>query len=336
MKRKFFILLIIFLSFSLIADRNNHGVIITGTTPDLAESKNFPMLFDGQFLKYELVEEKSKYTEDPYNSFWNDTYLMWELLWYYQKFSLFEYSTIKEFDRIFVLYGQGSDDTPDNPRYTGAYHDGHGWEWPYYITDYSATHDHLDTVVHNLSEGYQFSGISIDSMGADDYLTVWTFDHGTSAWITHSVDISNINNPQPLDYSFVADLGDGIDVEGNYAYTVGYYSDEEGIRRGLVTVTDISNPSNLQERGILKLKDRPRAIDVVGSYAYVVTYHAYDSTFLVVDISNPDSLEIIGKTLAYGDCEDVEVKDTLAFTVDGETSHSLIMINIKYPSNPQF
>jgi len=333
MKRIIYVVLIMVVSFSLIAGSNNHAVVITGSTPDLAKgSGNFPMLFDGQFMKYEY--EESRYTNDPYNAFWNDTYLTWELLWYYQKFSLFEYSFVKDFDHIFVLYGDGEDDDPPNPRYTGEHHDVHGWAWPYYITDYPADHDYLDLVVHNLSEGYSVLGYPIDPMGEDDHLFCWTFDHGTSAWITHSVDISDINNPQPLDYSFVAELGDGIDIKGNYAYTVGYYR-EEGIWKGLVMATDITDPSNLQEKGILELKDRPRAIDVVGDYAYVVTYQTYDNTFLVVDVSDPDKLEIVGKTMNFGYLEDVEVKDTLAFTIDRATSKSLYMINIKDPNDPQ-
>ncbi|MCK4525759.1 T9SS type A sorting domain-containing protein [candidate division WOR-3 bacterium] len=339
MKRVFYVVLIMFITFSLVSERNNHAVVITGSTPELAKgSGEFPMLFDGQFLRDKFGE--GKYTNDPYNSFWNDTYLTWELLWYYQKFSLFEYygiSGYKEIDHIFVLYGDGVDSDPPWERYTGAWHHDHGWEWPYDITDYSANHYDLNTVVHNLTEGYNVGGHQIDPMGEDDHLFCWTFDHGTSAWITHSVDISNIEDPQPLDYSFVADMGDGIDVQGDYAYTIGFYRHEVNYK-GLLTVTDITDPTNLQERGILELgRNRPRAIDVAGDYAYIVTYRFSSDCegFLVVDISDPDHPEIVGEVIGYGRFEDVEVKDTLAFAIDAEVSNQLYMINIKDPNNPQ-
>ncbi|MCK4421093.1 hypothetical protein KAW48_04770, partial [candidate division WOR-3 bacterium] len=230
-------------------------------------------------------------------------------------------------------YGDGVDSDPPWERYTRAWHHDHGWEWPYDITDYSANHYDLNTVVHNLTEGYNVGGHQIDPMGEDDHLFCWTFDHGTSAWITHSVDISNIEDPQPLDYSFVADMGDGIDVQGDYAYTIGFYRHEVNYK-GLLTVTDITDPNNLQEKGFLELLDRPMAIDVVGDYAYVVTRHVYDDAFLVVDISDPDHPEIVGKVLNYR-FEDIEVKDTLAFTIDRFIAKRLCMINIKEPNNPQ-
>lgn len=314
------------------SERNNHAVLINASTPELGEnSEYFPMLYDGQFLKAESGGKGA--SKGSYNAFWNDTYLMWELLWYYQKFSLFEYSNNKYRDRIFILYGDGSDYFTINPRYKGERHDEHGWETPYFITDYKADNQHLDTVVYELSEGYEFwidtiGYIEVDSMGEDDYLYFWTFDHGVSAWITHSVDISDINNPQPLDYSFIAEGGSGIDVEENYAYAVGYYS---GSDKGLLTVTDISNPNNLQERGILELESKPEGVDVVGDYAYIVKDPPLE--FVIVNISDLDSMFIVYHTdLSGGAPTDIEVKNDRAFiSTDGGFWH---LYDVSNPEEP--
>jgi hypothetical protein len=84
---------------------NHNAVLICGDTPDLegAGPKNF------------YIEGR-----ESYDMFWNDTYLMWELMWIKAKFNL--HGSAPDSDRIHVLYGDGYDWSKMGWRYnTGSF-----------------------------------------------------------------------------------------------------------------------------------------------------------------------------------------------------------------------
>ena len=318
------IILIMLLGLSLLGARNNNAVLITGDNPTTAKDMTyFPSLFNGEFLRYEFSESKFTGENNPYNAFWNDTYLMWELMWFYGKFSL--YGNEKSSDHIFVLYGEGEDTPVDYDRYTGEFHKYDGWEWPWYITDFPATHEYLDTVVRYLSQGDPNYGY--EPMDENDYLYTWTFDHGTASWTLHSFSVSDPSNPVPLDYAFANQISDGLDIDGNFAYNVSY-----GNYKGFLEITDITNPAQVVERGVLELSDRPRAVDVAGNYAYVVTLGFAANSFIVVDVSDPDHPVKKGSTITTNYLMDVEVIGNKAYTVT--RNGALYEVDVSNPSSP--
>ncbi|HDO28005.1 MAG TPA: T9SS type A sorting domain-containing protein, partial [Bacteroidetes bacterium] len=96
-----------------------------------------------------------------FEEFWYDTYLMWEMLVFEKGYSD---------ENIFVLFASGTDFTKPNmwSRYTAAEH---GLD---HITDFSATITNVENVFTGLTTG---SG-GFPQVTEDDFLFVWTFDHG--------------------------------------------------------------------------------------------------------------------------------------------------------------
>lgn len=96
-----------------------------------------------------------------YEEFWYDTYLMWEMLVYEKGYSN---------ENVFVLFAGGQDFTKPNmwSRYTAATH---GLD---HITDFSASINNVTEVFGGLANG---SG-GFPQVTEDDFLFVWTFDHG--------------------------------------------------------------------------------------------------------------------------------------------------------------
>ena len=105
------------------------------------------------------------YHEDwPYSEqvMWHDTFLMWEML----------FNLGWNDDKIFVLFDEGEDWDyyETNPWYTVEYHDYDEEPWEIdIITDYSAYLADVQYVFNNIINPY---------MTEDDFLFVWTFDHG--------------------------------------------------------------------------------------------------------------------------------------------------------------
>lgn len=121
---------------------------------------------------------------DPngYDEFWNDTFLMWE--------TLFTFGWRDE--NIYVLYANGEDTIFNNPRYqpeTYAL-----WDIEH-ITDDSAYVNDVEDVFNDLAA----------TMTDEDYLFVFTFDHGGSAG--NNVSSILLMDGQMWDYEF-ADLVD--------------------------------------------------------------------------------------------------------------------------------
>ena len=101
--------------------------------------------------------------DSPKVEFWYDTYLIWEMLVFEKGYSN---------ENVFVLFADGVDYSIVNPniweRYTAAYH---GLD---YITNYSATITNVEDVFNGLATG---TG-GFPQVTEDDFLFVWTFDHG--------------------------------------------------------------------------------------------------------------------------------------------------------------
>lgn len=101
--------------------------------------------------------------ENESHEFWNDTFLFWELLT--QKFGYLN-------ENVYVLYSQGVDyfitHTWVNQRYTPLQ-----YQIPY-ITDYEASYNNVEMVFQGLATGSN----GFPHLTEDDFLFVWTFDHG--------------------------------------------------------------------------------------------------------------------------------------------------------------
>jgi len=93
---KYLLITVVTLLPLFIYPQNYYAVLITGDTPYL--EADGPKNWNG-----------GEYSKLGFDEFWNDTYLMWELL-YENGFSN---------DNIFVLFGNGEDwnDLGNNPRY---------------------------------------------------------------------------------------------------------------------------------------------------------------------------------------------------------------------------
>ena len=156
MKTKCFLLVLLFicagLYTALAQNPQKYAVIITGDAPGDG--------YQGQFAN----------PNSNYNEFWNDTYLMWEML--VTKFGF-------DHTKVFVLYAEGTDYVSQNPRYTyinaaipGLTH----------ITDYSATISNVQNKLGGLVNGSN----GMPQMTQDDFLFIFTFGHGVlDATLTH-------------------------------------------------------------------------------------------------------------------------------------------------------
>ncbi len=147
MKTKRFLLVLLFICAgmygTLAQNPQKYAVIITGDSPGDG--------YQGQFAN----------PNSNYNEFWNDTYLMWEML--VTKFGF-------DHNKVFVLYAEGSDYASQNPRYTVA----HSGLLIDHITDFPATVLKVNTVLSGLADGSN----GIPQVTADDFLFVFTFGHG--------------------------------------------------------------------------------------------------------------------------------------------------------------
>lgn len=121
----------------------------------------FTMLNAAEKYAVLITGEKAPHFNNPYAAFWNDTYLMWEMLY------------LKGFDpkNIYVLYSDGVDGGEDQPSYISPryFPANAGFTTPgYQITDYPATVGSIEEVTSILQ------GKSTEN----DFLFVWTFGHG--------------------------------------------------------------------------------------------------------------------------------------------------------------
>lgn len=125
-------------------------VVIAGT--HLAVATNYAVLIEGD-------------SPIDYDEFWNDTFLMYEIL----------IDNGFDPDNIFVLYYNGTDHASANPRYQPGSPENSHIVGP--ITDYAATIANVTLVFNGLANGDALNGIP--QMTGNDFLFVWTFDHGS-------------------------------------------------------------------------------------------------------------------------------------------------------------
>lgn len=171
MLRKIILTAVIILTVTSLIQAENYAVLITGCTPDT--SYNYPAL-------------------DSYDSFWNDTFLMWEALF------LFGWKD----ENIFVIFGEGEDWTWEEPYQDPRYVAETNYNQPPWnitqITDYSAYYEDVENIFNWLAEGNPAQGIP--QMTSDDFLFVWTFDHGV--WDPRYVGLRLMNNEVIWDWEF--------------------------------------------------------------------------------------------------------------------------------------
>lgn len=97
---------------------------------------------------------------EEYDEFWNDTYLMWEML---QEKGFSQ-------ENIIVLFAGGEDYSVTNQNIADRYKPEQGVT----VTDYSASIANVNAVFNGLANG---TG-DFPEVTPDDFLLVWTFDHG--------------------------------------------------------------------------------------------------------------------------------------------------------------
>lgn len=156
----------------------NYAIIITGDTP--TSSSNSPV------KNWNNAQGANSY--GGYDEFWNDTYMMWETL----------YSMGFEDENIFVLYGDGDDYNSANERYRAF--DNFGLSS---ITDYSATTQNVNNIFNWLANGNTSQGIP--QMTNDDFLFIYTFDHGNSSGNNNSTLILMDGYITDTDFASLAD-----------------------------------------------------------------------------------------------------------------------------------
>ncbi|MCK4678942.1 MAG: T9SS type A sorting domain-containing protein [Bacteroidales bacterium] len=157
-KSKFLVLLIALTSiFGVSNAQEKYAVLITG---DYAIS-DIPL--EEQWNQGQGKDENGYFPE-----FWYDTYLMWEMLVKDPEQGGFGYTD----ENVFVLFANGEDFYFENM--SARYNADISYPNYYPITDYPATYSNVEAVFTGLATG---TG-DFPQVTEDDFLFVWTFDHG--------------------------------------------------------------------------------------------------------------------------------------------------------------
>jgi hypothetical protein len=148
MKTKTFTLLVALLIATLGFSQQKYAMIINAYAPETDDSEN----------SWALANP----TDELLYEFWNDVYLMWEML----------YERGFKDENIFVCFNYGKDYPVNNPwyneRYTAAKHD------LTQITDYRAYNSAVDSVLTGLAHG----SLGFPQIQEDDFFVLYTFGHG--------------------------------------------------------------------------------------------------------------------------------------------------------------
>lgn len=131
--------------------QQKYAVLITGDYAGMSYSVPLSDQWNGG-------QGKSTY---GFDEFWNDTFLMWEML---QTKGYFP-------ENIFVLFAVGQDYPSTVPSYAPRYKPA---EPNTIVTDYSASIAN----VTNVFNGLRYGTGGFPQITNDDFLFVWTFDHG--------------------------------------------------------------------------------------------------------------------------------------------------------------
>jgi hypothetical protein len=109
---------------------------------------------------------EGKGPDELYYEFWNDTYLMWEMLVTKKGYSD---------ENVFVLFADGID-FPVSHSWVNIRYSAEKYSLDH-ITDYSATIANVQAVFNGLRTGQN----GFPQITENDFLFVWTFDHGNSS-----------------------------------------------------------------------------------------------------------------------------------------------------------
>lgn len=163
MSYKVFILIELILISGMLFGAEKYAVLITGDYADSARAN-----YNGSWAINNNIVRDSL----PMQEFWNDTFLMWEMLVFEKGY---------DDDNVFILFAGGIDYPIDDEancpdwwaeRYkVEESHPGYT-----HITDYSATIANVEMVLEGLAYGNPQE--NIPQLQEDDFLTIWTFDHG--------------------------------------------------------------------------------------------------------------------------------------------------------------
>jgi len=166
MKKFFFLFVFIHFMASSSFAQKKYAVFIVG---DLSVQNNIP-----------LTDLWRAGGDGEMDEFWNDTYLMWEML------------QNKGFhpDSIFVLLGDGHDKNPFNPRYKPGTNTT--------VVDDMATEGNVIDLFQDLSNGTN----NRPKITEDDFLFVWVFDHGGYNYTTEHSYIHLYGNVSMIDTAF--------------------------------------------------------------------------------------------------------------------------------------
>lgn len=166
MKKLFYLFTTLFLLTVSVQAQEKYAVLIIGD--DTAKALEIP---SSHYWNGGLIPP-----EENNDEFWNDTYLMWEML------------QNKGFNpnNIFVLFANGSDHHPEYSRYNPG---------NTIITNYPARKQYLENLFSDLQNGTN----NKPKITEDDFLFVWVFDHG---WNTEGHSLFYLMDGQIIDTTF--------------------------------------------------------------------------------------------------------------------------------------
>jgi|GEM_PF-6958214 len=254
------------------AEKSAGIVLQTWDKPDADIEKLFGCEADSALIE-EII--KSDTTKRCYNSFWNDTYLMWELLykdnWWMNRGI---YPVYTDQDHINVLYAYGED------QYTGYRYK------PYYLDRYWRYGDIVDDSAY-YEDVYQVFTQLASEMSDSDNLIIYTFNHGMrgSGLTVIDTTLSEYGKAKvPGSLSRVV-------LDGNYAYVSDW---DYGLR--IFDVTDPTSPSFISQCLL------PHGCDVTvfNNRAYVACREGPFILVYIVNIADPYNPHIYTYGVTHG------------------------------------
>lgn len=221
-----------------------------------------------------------------HTEFWYDTAMLFNML-IRQGF---------EEENIYVLYGEGLDYDPPDITMPAIYlHPLHGQ-----ITDYRADREHLEAVLTGLAEGNQ--ELEIPQLNDDDFLFLWTFDHGDHESAGSSVvNLCLMDNVVIWDWEFAAFL-EQINAQKKVVwmqqcYSGGFIDDLEALHQPIVINTASHYSTFAQGADNIPVNEN-EVVDGVTYYHGEFNFHTYSSTN---GVSPAGSTQYAGQPYAAAD-----------------------------------
>ncbi len=179
----------------------------------------------------------------------------------------------------------------------------------------TANAENLEYVWSDLWEG-------ISDVHASGHYAYCAYNNGMQVF-----DMSDPTDPKPAGRIYFPGKGNGIWVEGNYAYLA---DDSCGLQ-----IIDISNPRGPVSVGSY---DSPApAMDVIVSGNYAFLADGYDDGLRVVDISDPAHPAACGHYSIPGVTKHIDLwNDYVCVVRETPGGSNLFIINVSDPSNPDY